>query len=192
MTLPPKPGGKFVRVRSVTSSKANALAAYDELRRSGRVDRAMVIAALKDGTLQVLGQGMSMDEMAQAMMEAAGGLSEVAERTTPEQRAGAPGREPPPPPPPPGPAAEPYPGEEGGVVNTAWRSFAERVLPADAIPIQRQEMRKAFYGGAAMLLHSIVAFLDPGTEPTDRDLEKMDKLQRELDAFGKAVREGKA
>ena len=37
-------------------------------------------------------------------------------------------------------------------VADAWETFAHAVLPPDCSRVQRDEMRKAFYGGATALL----------------------------------------
>lgn len=65
-----------VRFRT-SSDRKKALAQYDELRRSGRVARAVVIAELKDESYQVLGQGMDPDQIAQSLMVAAEALAHV-------------------------------------------------------------------------------------------------------------------
>jgi hypothetical protein len=38
------------------------------------------------------------------------------------------------------------------IVKDAWESFERRVVADDAPPIQRQEMRRAFYAGAWAVL----------------------------------------
>lgn len=50
-------------------------------------------------------------------------------------------------------------------------------------PEQLRQLRMAFFGGAQHLLGSIMGTLDPGTEPTERDLMRMTLIQHELDAF---------
>lgn len=75
MSRPPG-AGRAVRFRTA-SDKKKALAQYDELRRSGRVARAVVIAELKDEGYQVLGQGMDPDQIAQSLMVAAEALAQV-------------------------------------------------------------------------------------------------------------------
>lgn len=78
------------------------------------------------------------------------------------------------------------------VLDAAWRNFAERVIPADAPDIQRIECRRCFYAGAQALLTGIMVMLDPGTEPTDADLSRMEGISAELERFGKDVAEGRA
>ena len=73
-------------------------------------------------------------------------------------------------------------------MDQAWRSYAEQVVPFNAPHAQRMENRRAFYSGAQALLHGIVMnFLDPGIEPTDADVEKLERLSEELEKFGADV-----
>jgi hypothetical protein len=65
-------------------------------------------------------------------------------------------------------------------IDIAWRRFS-RLLPST--PTERDEL--AFKGGAAVLFYAILAMFDPGGEPTDDDLGKMDMLHREVEAFTK-------
>jgi hypothetical protein len=52
-----------------------------------------------------------------------------------------------------------------------------------APPIQISEMRKAYFFGAQHLFASVLNMLDPGSDPTDKDLRRMDLLEQELKAF---------
>jgi hypothetical protein len=71
-----------------------------------------------------------------------------------------------------------------------WKRFAEMVLPADAPDIQRSEMRKAFYAGATAILGIMEELTDECTEPTDRDMEMVEAVHRELQDFAAAVGAG--
>lgn len=51
--------------------------------------------------------------------------------------------------------------------------------PADQV----REMRMAFFGGAQHLFSSIMSILEPGAEPTDKDLARMDLIHNELQEF---------
>lgn len=73
------------------------------------------------------------------------------------------------------------------VMDTAWRSYAEQVLPIDAPDVQRQECRRAFYAGGQACLGGIMNMLDPGVDPTEADLDKMTALQGELEQFAADV-----
>ncbi len=73
-----------------------------------------------------------------------------------------------------------------------WDSYARRVMSPNAPPIQHQECRRAFYAGGEGLLVAIMNALDPGEEPTDADLDRMNSLHAELEQFADDVVKGKA
>jgi hypothetical protein len=78
------------------------------------------------------------------------------------------------------------------IIETEWRNFAERVLPADAPDVQRVEMRRAFYAGAIALFHALVTGMDPGDETTDADLARMDSIKAEFDRYMADLKAGRA
>jgi hypothetical protein len=73
-----------------------------------------------------------------------------------------------------------------------WADFERRVLPASVGKIQRQEMRRAWYAGAATLFSLMAGGLDADHEPTDLDVAYLDSLNGELAAFAESVRAGRA
>jgi hypothetical protein len=73
-----------------------------------------------------------------------------------------------------------------------WDQFARAVLPPGTSPVQRQEMRRAFYAGAQAILFKVIAVFAPDSEPTDGDLQIMQDVHEELQNFNKAVKEGRA
>lgn len=73
--------------------------------------------------------------------------------------------------------------DEGRLIEIGWQAMLVYVLPKDAPPVQVSEMRKAFFMGAQHLYASIMGILDPGAEPTDKDLERMSLIHNELEAF---------
>lgn len=77
--------------------------------------------------------------------------------------------------------------DEGKLIEVGWATMNAFVLPADASPTQRAEMRKAFFMGAQHLFASIMGILEPGAEPTDKDLDRMTLIHNELEAFRKEV-----
>jgi hypothetical protein len=77
-------------------------------------------------------------------------------------------------------------------IRELWDSYARDVVPKDAPTVQRWETRRAFYAGAQATFMSIISMLDPGTEPTEADLRKMDALDQELRTFKEEVRAGRA
>lgn len=77
-------------------------------------------------------------------------------------------------------------------IETAWTSYREAVVPKDAPPIQLQESKRAFFGGAWALYALLMNDLDHSTdEDTPQDLGLMMKLDAELRGFRDQVLEGK-
>lgn len=77
--------------------------------------------------------------------------------------------------------------DEGSIIEGGWVGFCLAVTPkGQTMPqIQHDEMRKAFFAGAQHLFASIMSILDPGSEPTQRDLDRMTLIHEELEAFRK-------
>lgn len=74
-----------------------------------------------------------------------------------------------------------------------WADFAEQVLDGPNIgDVQRREMRRAFYAGAESLLRAVMLGLEPGVEPTDEDIRRMEEIDADLKAFAEDVKAGRA
>ena len=73
--------------------------------------------------------------------------------------------------------------DKGKLIEAGFVVFARYVIPKDAPPIQLGEMQLAFMAGAEHVFSSIMNILDPGEEPTDADMRRMDLIQRELDEW---------
>jgi len=73
-----------------------------------------------------------------------------------------------------------------------WDQFARAVLPTNCAPVQRQEMRRAFYAGAQGILFRVIASFAPESEPTASDMQVMEDLNQELQDFAKLVQQGRA
>lgn len=78
--------------------------------------------------------------------------------------------------------------DRGKLIEAGWIGFEHYVMPKEAGPAQRQEMRNAFFAGAQHLMGSIMTFLEEGEEPTDADMRRMDFVHKELAAFGEELR----
>jgi hypothetical protein len=76
-------------------------------------------------------------------------------------------------------------------LHNMWIGFAE-ALPHDAPVQQRIDMRRAFYAGAASLFDLMAHCLDPEEEPTERDLDYVSSLKKELDDFTESLARGQA
>lgn len=75
--------------------------------------------------------------------------------------------------------------DEGRVIEVGWLALRLAVVPPDASAVQLRMMRMAYYGGAQHLFASIMGSdgMDAGEEPTEGDMDRMDKIRKELDAF---------
>ena len=73
-----------------------------------------------------------------------------------------------------------------------WREFERAVMPKGAPQVQRVEMRRAWYAGAAMMFSLMTGGLDADSEPTDLDVAYLSSLHREIAAFSDDLGRGKA
>lgn len=74
-------------------------------------------------------------------------------------------------------------------IDALWQSYRV-ILHRDVDATQVIETRRAFYAGAQALYHSIMCGLDPGGEPTDADMERMQGIHDELHEFAELVKNG--
>lgn len=73
--------------------------------------------------------------------------------------------------------------ERGLLIEAGWLALRIAALPVDAPAEQLADQRNMFFAGARHLFASIITILDPGTEPTEADLIRMDLIDAELKAF---------
>jgi hypothetical protein len=73
--------------------------------------------------------------------------------------------------------------DQGRLIEAGWIGYRFAVMPHDAPQVQIDECKLAFMAGAAHLFSSMATILDPGDEPTDADLRKMDMIHAELQKF---------
>lgn len=73
--------------------------------------------------------------------------------------------------------------DKGRLIEAGFAAFAHFTVPKNAPPVQLSEMQIAFMAGAEHLWSSIMNVLDPGQEPTEADMRRMDLIQRELDEW---------
>lgn len=74
--------------------------------------------------------------------------------------------------------------DAGLLVESGWVGFRIACDLHDAPKDQLDQMRSAFFAGAQHTFHSITgSLLDPGSEPTDADLRRMDNIDQELRRF---------
>lgn len=67
----------------------------------------------------------------------------------------------------------------------AWSEFEAMVVPAIAGPTQRDEMRKAFFSGAAVFFELMTNGVSDGDpdDVTDEDMSFMSELNDEIEEF---------
>lgn len=75
-------------------------------------------------------------------------------------------------------------------LSSAWDLFRTTVIPHDASPTQIQEMRRAFYAGAASFLDIQMRMADDNVSE-DAACAVMDTIHGELMEFGANVAKGK-
>jgi len=73
--------------------------------------------------------------------------------------------------------------DQGKLIEAGWVGLRLAAIPLDAPADQLDDTRAAFFAGAAHLFSSIMTVLDPGDEPTERDLKRLTLIQTELDVF---------
>jgi hypothetical protein len=73
--------------------------------------------------------------------------------------------------------------DKGKLIEAGWISLRIASVPLDAPPVQLEEMRNAFFAGAHHLFGSIMTILEPDAEPTDKDLDRMSLINKELEDF---------
>ncbi len=77
--------------------------------------------------------------------------------------------------------------DAGKLIEVGWIAYRQHVLPRDCSQVQLDETRMGFFAGAQHLFGSIMSILEPGAEPTEADLKRMDLIYAELDEFGKSL-----
>lgn len=73
--------------------------------------------------------------------------------------------------------------DQGKLIEAGWVGLRIAAIPLDASATQLEEMRNAFFAGAQHLFGSIMTVMDPGTQPTEKDVERISKIARELRGF---------
>lgn len=73
--------------------------------------------------------------------------------------------------------------DDGKIIEAGWVGFKGTVLPVGADRNQTLVLRTTFFAGCQHLFTSIMNVLEPGADPTDADLRRMDKIHQELEEF---------
>jgi hypothetical protein len=77
--------------------------------------------------------------------------------------------------------------DQGKLIEAGWVGCRIAWVPKDAPEVQIVEMRRAYMAGAQHLFASIMGILDPGAEPTEKDLQRMQLIHEELEAFRRSL-----
>lgn len=72
--------------------------------------------------------------------------------------------------------------DKGMIMEGGWRAGSYLIFK-DMTAEQTVQLRKAFFLGAEHLFSTIMMVMDPGHEPTERDLQRMSLIHKELEAF---------
>jgi hypothetical protein len=74
--------------------------------------------------------------------------------------------------------------DKGMIVEGGWRAYVVMKTQYQTRPVLiTKEMRDAYFLGAQHLFASIFKILEPGQEPSDRDMKRLDDIDKELKAF---------
>lgn len=73
--------------------------------------------------------------------------------------------------------------DDGKLVEAGWVGLRLTAIPLTAPADQLAMMKLAFMAGAAHVFMATLDMLEEGDEPTEKDLERMDKIHAEIDAF---------
>jgi hypothetical protein len=73
--------------------------------------------------------------------------------------------------------------DAGKLIELGFELYRLYVIPEDAPDVQIAECRLAFMAGAEHLFSSVISILDPGSEPSERDLRRMQAISDELTAW---------
>ena len=71
-------------------------------------------------------------------------------------------------------------------IEQKWLEYRSLVVPPNASAEQLKQLRWAFYGGASVLLLSIVAELGEDGED-ERDVARLHALKDEIEDFGREI-----
>lgn len=69
------------------------------------------------------------------------------------------------------------------IIQSAWESYKDKVIPKEAGSIQLKESKLAFFAGAGILFYFLVNVMSPGGEVTESDMQKMRDIQKEIEEF---------
>lgn len=74
----------------------------------------------------------------------------------------------------------------------AWMNFLQMVELMHASPMQKREMKRAFFAGAHWMLEMCSIQMDPDREPTADDVEYLQRISAEIQQFNEDIQRGSA
>jgi hypothetical protein len=77
--------------------------------------------------------------------------------------------------------------DKGKLIEAGWMAFRIYMIPTYATKDQIIDMRMAFFSGAQHLYGSIMTVLEPGDEPTEKDMDRMRLIHDEMEVFRLAL-----
>ncbi len=72
-------------------------------------------------------------------------------------------------------------------IADGWKSYQQLVMDPKAGQVQVDETKQAFYAGASLLWYALMFTLEPDAEPTELDMQRMDDINTEVEAFGQKI-----
>lgn len=78
--------------------------------------------------------------------------------------------------------------DEGKLIKAGWVVFEGMVLPQSASQAQRDDMEIAFFAGAQHLFGTMISIMEEGEEPTEKDMNRMDQINAELNRFAELMK----
>jgi hypothetical protein len=73
--------------------------------------------------------------------------------------------------------------DRGQLIEAGWVSLHMLAYKGARTPAQLADLRMIFFAGAHHVFASLLSILDPDEEPTDKDLERIGLIDRELRAY---------
>lgn len=71
----------------------------------------------------------------------------------------------------------------GKLIEAGWAAYLHLFVPTDAPPDHVAALRFAYMAGSQHLWAGIMTTFDPGIEETPADMDRLSKIQAELDAW---------
>jgi hypothetical protein len=70
--------------------------------------------------------------------------------------------------------------DQGKIIEAGFEAMRIVSMHKEAPEYQIRDMRMAFFAGAQHLWSSVMSILEPGAEPTEKDLKRMNLIHEEL------------